>query len=321
MKDNLRYRIGKILLFLHVEAAIAQGASWWNSPYGADDEIGAANLLTTQLVRNAVSLVKTGKTYHLGIVVDSNTPSFGTRSFHLTVLQASQFGKTASQGIGSNRGTFIDDILYGWLGTGSQLDGLGHAGIAGTFYNGFNITDFGQNDGLTKLGIQLVPPLVTRGVLLNMASYFGTNIVDASVPFNKEEIIGAAKAQKVTIQKGDVVIFHTGWLKLAEGNADERIRYLTLNPGLGISGAWYLAKKGVVAIGADTGPLEVQPPENPGQFAKVHTILIPRFGIYILEVMNTAQLAADGVSEFMFVLGVPRVRGASQMIVNPLAIS
>lgn len=299
----------------------SSAASWWDSPYGPDDEIGAANLLTPQLVKDAMSLVKTGKTYHLGIIIDSDTPTFGTRTFYLTVLQPGQFGKVASRGLGSNRGTFNDDILMGWLGTGSQIDGLGHAGIGGTFYNGNNITDFGRSDGLIKLGIQMVPPIVTRGVLLDMASYFETDIVDASVPFNRDEIVGAANAQGVTIRKGDVVIFHTGWLKLAAGNAEDRERYRTLNPGLGVSGAWYLARNEVIAVGADTIPMEVQPAENPNEFAKAHTILIPRFGIYILEVMNTAQLAEDGVSEFLFVLGVPRVRGASQVIINPIAIS
>lgn len=296
-------------------------ASWRDSPYGPDDEIGAANLLTPQLVKDAASLIKTGRTYHLGIIIDSQTPAYGSRTFHITILQSDQFGKIASRGFGSNRLIFNDDILMAWLGVGSQIDSLGHAGIGGTFYNGNNITDFARTDGLTKLGIQMIPPIVTRGVLLNMASYFGTDIVDASTPFNKEEITGAAQAQGVELRKGDVVIFHTGWLKLAVDTPEERTRFLTLNPGLGVSGAWYLARKGVVAVGADTVTMEVQPPENPDQVFKVHTILIPRFGIYILEVMNTEQLAQDGVSEFLFVLGAPRVRGASQMIINPIAIS
>lgn len=304
-----------VILLAMLEDALAS-----NSPYGLDDEIGAANLLTPEIVKNAVSLVKKGKTYHLGIIIDSKTPSFGVRTFDLTVLQPGQFGKTASLGLGSNRFTQMDDILMGWLGVGSQIDGLGNAGIAGKFYNGFNISDIGRNDGLLRLGVQMIPPIVTRGVLLNMASYFGTDIVDGGIPFNKKEITGAAKLQGVSIREGDVVIFHTGWQKLAEGDADDRLRYITVNPGLGISGAYYLAKKGVVAVGADTIPMEVMPGENPGEFAKVHTILIPRFGVYILEVLNTAQLAADGVSEFTFVLGAPRIRGATGVIINPIAI-
>ena len=43
-------------------------------------------------------------------------------------------------------------------------------------------------------------------------------------------------------------------------------------------------------------------------------------GIYVLETMNTGRLAAEGVSEFMFVLGRPRLKGAVQMMINPVAI-
>lgn len=308
-----------LLKVLNVKQSL--GASWWNSPYGADDEIGAANLLTPKLVQDAVKLVKTGKTYDLGVTIDSKSPAFAIRTFHLTVLQPSQFGKVAQTGIASNRAVFNDDILMGWLGIGSQIDGLGHAGVAGTFYNGNNITDFGQNDGLTKLGIHLVPPMVTRGVVLNMAAYFGKDILEGGFAFGKEDIMKAEQAQGVKIRKGDVVLFYTGYITLAEGTPEQRAQYLESTPGLGKSGAWYLAKKGVVAVGSDTFAVEVIPAENPTEFAPVHTILIPRFGVYLLEVIDTRALIADGVSEFLFVLGAPKIRGASQSIINPVAIA
>ena len=91
-------------------------------------------------------------------------------------------------------------------------------------------------------------------------------------------------------------------------------------PGLSISGAEYLARAGVVAIGGDTWGLEVLPSENTSQAFPVHQILLARHGVYILENMVTHLLADDGVHEFMFVLGVPKLEGAVQAIINPLAI-
>lgn len=318
----MRLRYVTIVVWVQVILALPSlGASWWNSPYGPDDQIGAANLLTPELVMEAAKLIKTGKTYHLGAIVDADTPAVGVRTFHLTVFPWARFGIQAKTGFGTNRAMFNDDVLMGWLGTGSQIDGLGHAGISGTFYNGFNITDFGQNDGLTKLGIQLIPPMVTRGVLLNMAAYFGKDMLEGGLAFGKDDIIKAEKAQGVQIRKGDVVLFYTGYISLSEGTPEQRAQYIESEPGLGVSGAWYLAKKGVVAVGADTFGLEVSPPENPNEYAKVHSILIPRFGVYILEVMDTRGLVADGISEFLFVLGAPRIRGASQSIINPIAIA
>ncbi len=118
------------------------------------------------------------------------------------------------------------------------------------------------------------------------------------------------------IRQGDVVLFHTGWVSLI-GKDDKR--YNSGEPGLGVDGAKYLVGKGVVAVGADSWGLEVVPFETPNVF-EVHQILLPMNGTYILENMNTAQLAADRAYEFMFVLGQPRFKGAVQSMINPVAI-
>ena len=75
-----------------------------------------------------------------------------------------------------------------------------------------------------------------------------------------------------------------------------------------------------MAVGADTWGMEVVPAETEGDAFRVHQILQPEHGIYILENMDTRELAADDVSEFFFVLGQARLRGAVQMIINPIAI-
>jgi kynurenine formamidase len=91
-------------------------------------------------------------------------------------------------------------------------------------------------------------------------------------------------------------------------------------PGLGIEGAQYLADLGAVAVGADSWAVEAIPHEDEGTAFPVHQQLLARNGVYILENMDTRELAADGVSEFMFVLGQPRFVGAVQAVINPVAI-
>ena len=142
-------------------------------------------------------------------------------------------------------------------------------------------------------------------------------MVREGTAFNRTEIDAAASAQGIQIQRGDVVLFHTGWLQLL-GVDNER--YISSQPGLGVEGAEYLAELGVVAIGADTPALEVIPFENPQRIFAVHQTLLAKQGVYILESMNTAELAADEVQEFMFVLGQPKFKGAVQVVVNPIAI-
>jgi kynurenine formamidase len=257
--------------------------------------------------------VKTGKTYALGIPVDSKTPAYPPRTFKITVVQPGQAG---SPGLGPNKATYNDDILDTWVGIGSQLDGLGHLGVEHVYYNGNKLADFADPNGLKKLGIEKVPPMVTRGVLLDMAAYFNTDIVKEGTAFNVKEIEEAAKKQGVEIRQGDVVIFHTGWLSLI-GKDDKR--YSAGEPGLGVEGAKYLTGKGVVAIGADTWALEVLPFESKNVF-EVHQILLAMNGTYILENMDTAALARDKGYEFLFVLGQPRWTGGVQAMINPIAI-
>ncbi|PXF40169.1 hypothetical protein BWQ96_10137 [Gracilariopsis chorda] len=291
---------------------------WTQSPWGSEDEIGAANRITPESVLAATRLVKSGKTYNLGIVIDANTPSFPPRTLSITILRPNQVG---TEGFGVNGATFNDDIVSGWLGTGSQLDGLGHAGIRGVHYNGFNISEIVRPDGITKLGIEKLPPLVTRGVLLDMAAFYGQDIVAEGTAYTREDIIAAAKQQNVEIRTGDTVLFHSGWLNLLDGDNQNRTRFISVEPGLGVSGGQYLAEIGVVAVGADTWGLETVPFEDgPNCVFPVHQILIVRNGIFILETMDSREMVKDKVNEFMFVLGPTRLRGTAQMMINPTAI-
>jgi kynurenine formamidase len=291
----------------------ASAQDWTKSKWGPNDEIGAANYMTPELVVKAAGLIKTGKTYALGIPVDSKTPAYPPRSFKITIVQPGQAG---IPGLGPSKTTYNDDIIDGWVGIGSQLDGLGHIGVEHVYYNGNKLADFADPTGLKKLGIEKVPPMVARGVLLDMAAHYNTDVVKEGTAFNVKEIEEVAKKQGVEIRQGDVVIFHTGWLSLI-GKDDKR--YSTGEPGVGVEGAKYLTGKGVVAVGADNWAVEVIPFESKNVF-EVHQILLPMNGTYILENMDTAELAKDKAYEFMFVLGQPRFRGAVQSMINPIAI-
>jgi Putative cyclase len=220
---------------------------WTKSKWGPTDEIGAANYITPELVVKAAQLVKTGKTYQLGIETNSKTPAFPPRTFKITIVQPGQAG---SPGIGPSKLTYNDDIIDGWVGVGSQLDGLGHIGIEHVYYNGNKLADFADPTGLKKFGMEKVPPLVARGVLLDMAAHYGTDEVKEGTAFNSAEIEAVAKKQGIEIRQGDVVIFHTGWVSLI-GKDDKR--YASVQPGLGLDGAKHLVSKGVLAVGSFVG--------------------------------------------------------------------
>lgn len=294
-------------------SALAQDCT--PSKWGADDEIGAANLVTLERVQAATQLVKQGKTQPLGIVIDSKTPAFPPRTLSIQVVQPNQQG---GQHLFAYNGNYNDDIMQLWLGIGSQIDGLGHLGNDGLYYNCNTVEDISAISGLTKLGTHNIPPIVARGVVIDMTKHFGVEVMEAGQFFTPEDIQAAAQAQNVEIREGDVVLFHTGW---TDGKLEsDPAAWGGGEPGLSEEGATWLAEQNVIAVGSDTWGLEPIPPQKEGRPFFGHVILLKDHGVYILETMNTGPLVADGVTEFMFVLGQARVRGAVQMIINPIAI-
>lgn len=296
----------------HAQEAATAGRC--TSPWGAGDQIGAANRLTPEMARRAAGLVTTGKSYALSIETNDDTPAFGDRGIRIVVNQPDTIGDAR---LGPNGATYNDDFLAGHMGIGTQIDGLGHAGRDHVYYDCNKAADFAHSGGLSKLGIEHIPAIVTRGVLLDMTDYYGQDPVPGGTVFNRTEIEAQAKKQGVTIGEGDVVLFHTGWMKahLADGAA-----FLAAEPGLGVDGGQYLVEQGVVAVGADNWGVEVSPGEPGTGAMPVHLLLLMQNGIYVMEYVKTDDLAADDVSEFMFVLGTPHITGLVQGIVTPVAI-
>ncbi len=189
--------------------------SWYPSKYGALDTLGAIHNLSPAKVVEAAKLVRTGKTYALGVETGRDTPAFGTRSYQIHTMAG---GDGTGATLGSNKASYNDDLLMTWLGIGSQIDGLGHLGIDHVYYNGTHVSEFLQPDGVTRFGTHLLPPIVTRGVLLDVAALEGVDLLPAGTAINRTRLEAAAKRQGVEIRKGDVVILHTGWQALAKSD-------------------------------------------------------------------------------------------------------
>lgn len=288
-------------------------ADWYPSEYGADDRLGAVANLSPEKTASAARLITEGKTYALGQVTSRETPAYAPRRYDVYIMQPSDGSGTP---MGENLAVGNDDLVQTFVGIGSQIDGLGHMGVDHRYYNGVHVSDFVTPAGLTQFGTQDIPPIVTRGVLLDMTEIFEASPVADGTAFNRAEVDEAAERAGITIEKGDVVLFHTGAMAAAEGSTE----LMATHPGLGVEGANYLADLGVVAIGADTAALEAIPFENAARPFEVHQTLLAKRGVYILENMVTTELAADGVTEFFFSLGIPRLNGTVQAIINPVAI-
>mgnify|MGYP000179029670 FL=1 len=316
MENRYRHLFIAALTALGVNAG-ASAADCEPSRWGKSDVLGSANLVNPERTLEAVSLIKQGKTVPLGIVIDAATPAFPPRGLSVQVVQPGQQGgkKLTDFGFAAN---YNDDLIQTWVGIGSQLDGLGHFGEDGLYYNCLDEKDISAITGLTKLGVHDVPPLVGRAVVIDMAKHAGKAYLEAGEHFGEQDIKAAARAQGVEIREGDIVLFYTGWTE--NKLESEPSAWASGEPGINVSGARYLAGLNVMAVGSDTWGIEPVPPAPGDGTFYGHVVLLKDNGIYILETMNTGPILRDGVNEFMFVLGQARIRGTVQMIVNPVAL-
>ncbi|MEP3920613.1 cyclase family protein [Ascidiaceihabitans sp.] len=312
---NIKYLSGlTCALALTAGVALAECSP---SKWGADDTIGSANLVTAERTLMASKLIKQGKSMPLGITIGSDTPAFPPRSLNLQVVQPNQQGGQKLSGFGYE-GNYNDDVLQTWIGIGSQLDGLGHLGENGKYYNCLDEKEISVITGLTKLGTHDVPPLVGRAVIVDMAKHFGVETMEAGQHFGEADIKAAAEAQNVTMGEGDIILFHTGWTD--NKFESEPAAWGGAEPGLNNEGAVYLASLNPMAVGADTWGVESVPPAEGDKLFYGHVTLLKDNGIYILETMNTGPVLRDGVNEFMFVLGQARIKGSVQAMINPVAL-
>ncbi len=282
--------------------------------YGADDTIGAFNEVTPDKVRRAAGLVKEGRRYSLARILESDAPTQLTR-FWKNRLELERL--VPGHQVGANRLSSVEETIMGAMHSGTHIDGLGHIGIGFHAYNGYSYADIVTTDGLTRLGIEGVPPLVTRGVMLDIARLKKVEMLAGDYGVTGRDLEDAAALQQVKVEAGDVLLIHTGWGRL--WMIDNR-RYVTSEPGINLDGAAWCTDRRVCAIGADTWAVEVVPNENPEMVFPVHQHCITRYGVYLIENVDLRELAADKVYEFCFVVLPLRAKGASASPVSPVAV-
>jgi kynurenine formamidase len=281
------------------------------SPFGPDDQRGAANRITPAKVLEAIRLVRQGKVLDFGRVYEKGMPVFGNRVFAL-------FTPSTGGPFGENKTTYNDELVTSQIGqVGTQFDGLGHIGIGDLYYNGNNRSDFAQADGLTKLGIENVGPIVTRGVLIDVAKQKGVPQLASGYEITVADLQSALKSEAIDIRAGDVVLIHTGWGSLW---MKDNTRYIGGSPGIGVAAAQFLADKEVTVVGSDNWGVEVGPNPDSSLGAPVHQLLIARNGIYLHENLDTEGLARDSVYEFAYIFAPLRLKGATGSPGNPIAI-
>jgi kynurenine formamidase len=278
--------------------------SWWPSPFGADDELGMLNHLTDEKRLQAMSLVRSGRLYDLGRVLDEHVPVFPGRAFHQTLVTTAHHANMG--GVGDNRVNWITEVISGTTQLGTHLDALSHLQIGDRAYNGRRVDDIATPAGVNALGVETVPQIVTCGWLVDVSER----------GLGEGGVITLADVGDLAPEPGDAVFFHTGWG--TRWNHPEA--YLAGEPGPGLELAEWLASRGVALTGCDTwsfGPVPAEDPERPFEVPQTLNV---KHGVFVVENLDLADLAADGCRRFALVLTHPKLRGATGAWTSPIAL-
>ncbi len=281
------------------------------SKWGAGDQRGAANLMNAETVLRAARLIRAGEVIELGHVLTSTMPLSAGRRFEVETKRTTFTPQSNRRG--SNEELVIAEI--GQVGT--QFDGFAHQTIGNSLYNCFKVDEVSTRNGFTKLGIQNVGALVTRGVLIDVAALKGVDILAETYEITVQDLQQALAKQNLALQAGDAVIIHTGWGKLWE---KDNARYSRGNPGIGVAAAEWLARQSPMLVGADTPPVEVSPNPDPQISLPIHQIMLAVNGIHLLENLKLDELAAKRVYEFALIIEPLKIQGATGSTVAPIAI-
>jgi kynurenine formamidase len=281
------------------------------SKWGAADERGSGNHMKPETVLRAARLIKTGEVFELGRVLAEGIPLSAGRRFEIITKRSRQDSGTNHRG--SNEELVVSEI--GQVGT--QLDTFSHQMINSSMYNCVKLDDVASRTGFTKLGVQQVGTLMTRGVLIDIAALKKTSVLPDTYEITPQDLQQALAAQKLALQPGDAVIIHTGWGTLW---GKDNSRYQRTSPGLGTAAAEWLAKQDPMLVGSDNGAVEVTPNPDPQLAGPVHQIFLVVNGIHLLENLRLDELAARQAHEFALVVEPLKIQGGTGSTVAPVAI-
>lgn len=280
--------------------------------FGEQDERGALNLLSADLVRDAAGLVRNGEVIQLGQSIGARTPIPPHR------LRAARFMDRdgGDYAVGAKRPggfQFAEDTVLLPTHIGTHIDALAHVWHSDLLYNGFPGGSVRSTTGAQRCGADKLGPIIGRGVMIDMAA---STCLEVGEEITAGMLRKRLAEQGDALQPGDIVLIRTGWLERHRDDADA---YFQGEPGPDLGAGRWLAEQGAAVVGCDNFAVEPLPfPE--GQVFPVHQYLIRDCGIPLLEGLELEGLAETSRSVFLFVALPLRLEGCTASPLNPVAV-
>ena len=294
------------------------------SPWGPEDEIGRLNLMTPASQAAVLSRLAGGTTYDLSVEYFIGMPSWqaaGDPHYRIWMTHTPH-GNVVADPLGLGEGmnehvSYTGAAISMYTHTGTHIDALVHFGLDGKVWNGFSADEHLGDRGWTRAGAENIPPIVARGVMIDVAAAKGVDMLPDNYRITRDDLIGALERQRTTLAEGDVVLIRTGRMQRYENTA----AYMANPPGLGMAAARFLVEEGgAMIVGADNLSFETFPSEVEGNYVPLHTYLLAQTGTPIIELAYLEDLSRDQVYQFAFVGGALKLRGSDAAPLRPIAI-
>ncbi len=304
-------------------AASAGDAQVGRSPWGPDDELGRLNLMTKASRAEIVGRAGGARLYDLSVEYFVGMPSWhgiGDPRYQYWLThtpRGTAVDDPMRVGGDANRTvSYTGDAISMYTHMGTHIDALNHFGLQGRIFNGFSADEHLGDRGWRKAGAETIPPIVARGVLIDVPAARGEAMLPDRFRIGRKELEAALARQSVSLRKGDVVLIRTGRMRKYEAGQG----FIDDSPGLDLDAARFLVEEGAMVVGADNLSFEALPSNDAGNYVPVHTYLLAEHGVPIIELAYLEDLARDRVYEFAFIGGSLKLRGASAAPLRPIAI-
>lgn len=305
-------------------AAPTDKATVGQSPWGPDDERGALNLMTDATRAAILSRIAGGRVYDLSVEYFIGMPGWhaaGDPRYQFWMTHTPRGAAISDPlGVGAEVGAHVSytgSAISMYTHTGTHIDALNHFGLNGRIFNGFSADDHLGDTGWNVTGAETIPPIIARGVLIDVAGAKGLAMLPEGYRITRDDLIATLAAQGSTLKRGDVALIRTGRM----ADYEDAEAYMHNPPGLGMAAARFLVEEaGAIIVGADNLSFEAFPSEIEGNYVPVHTYLLAQKGVPIIELAYLEDLAADGLHEFAFIGGSLKLRGADAAPLRPVAL-
>ena len=289
--------------------------------WGKGDQIGAAHLLTPARTLAALKSVQDGRIIDMSHVIEMGAPRMvpAQTPYIMTASVTSRrsIQRRRAMGARNDAGSNLERMEM-TTHVGTHIDSLGHFTQGDRMHGGYSADLTVDDFGLLNLGIENCPPMVTRGVCLDVSKLDGGDHLAGGRAVTADDLKRALDKAKLGLQPGDVVCVQTGWGRFFMKDND---KYVASEPGLDLSAAQFLTSQDVVAIGVDNMAIEVLPgTKHPEVLMPVHQHCLAEAGVYLIENMMLDGVLAAGATSFCFMLAPVKFKGATGCPVRPIAL-